>query len=118
MCAAAVNALVILIGAQVVRHPHLFRVRRHFHWTRAFLGHYFRKCAPILANELAMGVGFMLINVVLGRQSEDAIAATAVFRTLEGLVIGFFSGFSNAASILVGKEVGAGNPDWFICAAG
>lgn len=111
VCAAAVNALVILIGAQAVRHPHLFRVRRHFHWTRAFLGHYFRKCAPILANELAMGVGFMLINVILGRQSEDAIAATAVFRTLEGLVIGFFSGFSNAASILVGKEVGAGNPD-------
>lgn len=46
VCAAAANALVILIGAQVVRHPHLFRVRRHFHWTRAFLGHYFRKCAP------------------------------------------------------------------------
>ena len=28
---------------------------------------------------------------------------------MEGLVIAFFSGFSNAASILVGKEVGAGN---------
>ena len=50
-----------------------------------------------------------MINVVLGRQSEQAIAAVAVFRTMEGLVIAFFSGFSNAASILVGKEVGAGN---------
>lgn len=51
----------------------------------------------------------MLINIVLGRQSEQAIAAVAVFRTLEGLIIAFFSGFSNAASVLVGKEVGAGN---------
>ena len=43
-----------------------------------------------------------MINVVLGRQSEQAIAAVAVFRTMEGLVIAYFSGFSNAASILVG----------------
>ena len=50
----------------------------------------------------------MLINIVLGRQSEQAIAAVAVFRTLEVLIIAFFSGFSNAASVLVGKEVGAG----------
>ena len=54
-------------------------------------------------------MGNMLINVVLGRQTEQAIAAVAVFRTMEGLVIAFFSGFSNAASVLVGKEVGAGN---------
>ena len=53
----------------------------------------------------------MVINIVLGRQPEEAIAAIAVFRTLEGLVIGFFAGFSNASSILVGKEVGSGNID-------
>ena len=53
----------------------------------------------------------MVINIVLGRQPEEAIAALAVFRTLEGLVIGFFAGFSNAASVLVGTEVGAGHPD-------
>ena len=47
----------------------------------------------------------MVINVVLGRQPEEAIAAVAVFRTFEGLVIGFFAGFSNAASVLVEKEV-------------
>ncbi len=58
-----------------------------------------------------IGVGNMVINIVLGRQSEQAIAAIAVFRTLEGLVIGFFSGFSNAASVLVGKSVGAGELD-------
>ena len=62
-----------------------------------------------VCNEVFIGVGNMLINIVLGRQSEQAIAAVAVFRTLEGLIIAFFSGFSNAASVLVGKEVGAGN---------
>ena len=60
-------------------------------------------------NEVLIGVGNMMINIVMGRQTNDAIAALALFRTIEGLVIGFFAGFSNASSILVGKEVGAGN---------
>ena len=60
---------------------------------------------------MLIGVGNMVINMVLGRQSEQAIAAIAVFRVLEGFVIGFFSGFSNVASVLVGKSVGAGELD-------
>ena len=55
-----------------------------------------------------MGVSTMLINVVLGRQSAPAIAAVAIYRTIEGIVIAFFSGFSSAAAVLVGKSVGAG----------
>jgi Na+-driven multidrug efflux pump len=70
-----------------------------------------KKCFPIICNEVLVGVGNMVINIVLGRQPEEAIAALAVFRTLEGLVIGFFAGFSNASSVLVGTVVGAGKPD-------
>lgn len=107
--AQCAGILVIMTLAKVARHPYLFAARRHFHWDAQLIRAYFRKCAPILANEVLIGVGNMMINVVLGRQPEEAIAALAVFRTLEGLVIGFFAGFSNASSILVGKEVGAGN---------
>lgn len=108
VCSAAVNVAVIAILAHRQKHPYLLAFSRHFRWNRGHLRAYFIKCAPIIANELFIGVGMMIINFVLGRQSEDAIAATAVFRTLEGLVIGFFAGFSNAASVLVGTEVGAG----------
>lgn len=102
---------VIVILAKLNGHPYLMAVRRHFKWKGSLVREYFRKCFPIIMNELLIGVGNMVINIVLGRQPEEAIAAIAVFRTLEGLVIGFFAGFSNAASILVGKEVGAGKPD-------
>lgn len=110
-CAAAVNLLVILILARVKHYPYIFHVRKHFKWTSAYLRAYIIKCFPIICNELLIGVGNMVINIVIGRQSEEAIAAVAVFRTLEGLVIGFFAGFSNAASVLVGKSVGAGELD-------
>ncbi|MGN0313518.1 MAG: MATE family efflux transporter [Fusicatenibacter sp.] len=110
-CAAAVNLLVILILARAQHYPYIFHIRKHFKWTRAYLKAYIIKCFPIICNELLIGVGNMVINIVIGRQSEEAIAAVAVFRTLEGLVIGFFAGFSNAASVLVGKSVGAGELD-------
>ena len=108
---AAVNVITILILSGAVKHPYLFKLRRHFNWNRAALKSYFHKCFPILMNEILIGVGNMVINVVLGRQSEEAIAATAVFRTLEGLVIGFFAGFSNASAVLVGNGIGAGRLD-------
>jgi len=107
--AQGTSIIVVAILAKVVRHPYLFAVGRHFRGLGALLPEYMKKCFPILMNEVLIGVGNMMINVVLGRQPEEAIAALAVFRTLEGLVIGFFAGFSNASSILVGKEVGAGN---------
>ena len=109
--AQAVSCLVVLAAACFSRHPYLLAVRRHFRWSQEFIRIYLKKCFPIICNEVLVGIGFMVINVVLGRQPEEAIAALAVFRTLEGLVIGFFAGFSNASSVLVGTEVGAGHPD-------
>ena len=109
--AQTVNCLVVLAAARCSGHKYILAVRRHFRWTVKFIRIYLRKCFPIIMNEVLIGIGNMGINVVLGRQPEEAIAALAVFRTLEGLVIGFFAGFSNASSVLVGTEVGAGHLD-------
>ena len=106
--AQLVGILVVILLAGLDRHPYLLNIRRHFRWNMAFIGIYLKKCFPIILNEVMIGFGNMMINIVLGRQPEEAIAALAVFRTLEGLVIGFFAGFSNASSILVGTQVGAG----------
>ena len=108
VCAAVVNAGVVLLLARLQKYPYLFHFRRHFKWTKSALKLYLQRCFPIICNEVMIGTANMIINMVLGRQSEQAIAAMAVFRTLEGVIIGFFAGFSNASSVLVGTCVGAG----------
>lgn len=111
VCAGIVNVSVIYILGGLQKFPYLFHFRKHFQWTRAFIKEFLKRCFPIICNEAFIGIGMMVINMVIGRQSEEAIAAVAVFRTLEGIVIGFFAGFSSAASVLVGKCVGAGELD-------
>ena len=109
LLAQCFNIAVIIILAKKNRHPFLFAFKAHFSGRKGLTSEYFKKCFPIIMNEVLIGVGNMMINIVMGRQANDAIAALALFRTIEGLIIGFFAGFSNASSILVGKEVGAGN---------
>lgn len=107
--AAFVNLCVLLIFVRKEKIPFVLEFSGHFKWNLASVKSYIKKCFPILCQELAFGIANMVIAIVLGHQSEDAIAAVAVFRTLEGFVIAFFTGFSNASTVLVGKEVGAGN---------
>lgn len=106
-----INLLVQVLMAKKQNYPYLFRFSHFFKWNKAWIREFLQKCFPIICNEVAIGIGNMIINIVLGRQSEEAIAAIAVLRILEGLVIGFFAGFSSAASVLVGKCVGSGELD-------
>ena len=86
------------------------RLNKMFDFRGGFVGAYFKKSLPVIANELLYGVGQMLINMVIGRQAESAIAAMAAYRVLEGFVFAFFGGLADASSVVVGREVGGGRP--------
>ena len=86
------------------------KLQKMFRFSDGFAGIYFKKCLPVIANEFLYGVGQMLINMVIGRQPETAIAAMAAYRVLEGFVFAFFGGLADASSVVVGREVGGGRP--------
>ena len=104
-----VNLLLLVIFLLVSKCEIRLRLREMFGFQKEFLGAYLSKCLPILANEMLYGVGQMVINIVIGHQDESAIAAMAAFRVCEGFVYAFFGGLSNAASVIIGKEVGSGH---------
>lgn len=106
--ASAINVLTIIIYAKIKKYPYLFHFLKNPRLSADWMKQYLKKCFPIICNELLVGIGFTVNNIVLGRQAEEVIAAIAVFRTIEGIVIAFFSGFSNASAVIVGQSVGAG----------
>lgn len=105
-----VNVLVLLFFLKKTQNVVRLQLREMFSWNEGFIKDYLGKCLPIICNEMLYGVGQMIINIVIGRQAESAIAAMAAFRVLEGFVFAFFGGLADAGSVLVGKEVGAGHP--------
>lgn len=103
-----VNLAILTIVLVKDKKTVALKLRLMFDWKGGFSGTYLKKCFPIICNELFYGIGQMLINIVIGRQTESAIAAMAAFRVLEGFVFAFFGGLADASTVVVGKEVGAG----------
>lgn len=108
LASSIVNIIALCIFAVISKCEFRFHLREMFQFRGGFAGAYLTKCLPIIANELLYGVGQMLINIVIGHQTESAIAAMAAFRVLEGFVFAFFGGLADASSVVVGKHVGSG----------
>lgn len=69
--AGIVNLLVLISFVLHKKIPYVLEFSKHFRWTRSAVAQYLEKCFPIICNEVLIGVGNMLINVVLGRQTEQ-----------------------------------------------
>lgn len=102
------NFTFLIVVCVIKRFPYMWNLRAALDWNGGFVMEFVKKLLPIFANEMLMGLALAIINVILGRQPEQAIAALSIFRVLEGFIYAFFNGFFNAASVMVGKKVGAG----------
>lgn len=108
LASAVVNLLLLVIYLVKSECSIRLRISQMFDFSGGFIKIYLAKAFPILCNEMLYGVGQMIINIIIGRQDESAIAAMAAFRVCEGFVYAFFGGLSNATSVVVGQKVGAG----------
>lgn len=108
LASTVVNFIVVLVFLLRDNTRVRLEIRKIFDFSGGFAGAYFKNCLPVIANEFLYGVGQLLINMVMGRQVESAIAAMAAYRVLEGFVFAFFGGLADASSVVVGREIGAG----------
>lgn len=76
-------------------------------WDRAYLA----VLLPLLATELLWSLGENVYGIIYGRLGTEQCAAMTLLNPVQSLVIGALSGLSQAAGILVGKELGAGDRD-------
>ena len=73
--------------------------------TRDFI----KQLLPLLGGSLLWGVGFTSYTAIIGHMGEDAAAANSVTGVMRELISCLCNGIGNAAAIMVGNELGAGD---------
>jgi putative MATE family efflux protein len=102
--------ILVLYGYCVLdKNSFVTRIRDHYRWDLPFVRQFFSKTIFVVCNEVSYGTGQLLLNIIIGHQIEEGIAAFAIFRVMEGFIFAFFGGLANASSVMVGKRIGAGN---------
>lgn len=96
-----------------------YRVRIHgqdtFHFSLSLGAAGYRQylviLLPILINEFLWSVGQNVNTFIYGHLEQGDLAAMSMTGPIQGLFIGALSGISQAAGILIGKRLGAGEYD-------
>ena len=86
-------------------------VREFFDFRRDRLEEYLRKSFPVVVNEVAWGLGTVVLNLVYSNLGYEYFAAVTIVRTFENLAFALLIGLCSACAIMVGNSVGAGSID-------
>lgn len=66
---------------------------------------------PLIATNLSFALADSVYSAIYGKMGTDQITAITILFPLQGLIIGFFSGISSAAGIMLGNKLGAGEKE-------
>ena len=83
-------------------------LRDMFAFSRASVGAFFRRAAPVIFQEGMWGLGTVVLNAIFANLGYQYSAAIVILRTFEGFAFAFFVGLCESACIKLGKFVGAG----------
>jgi putative MATE family efflux protein len=70
---------------------------------------FLRYSAPVVANETLWSVGISLQSVVIGHLGSQQVAANSIAGVVQRLGMVLIFGIANAAAVIVGKQIGAGD---------
>lgn len=108
LIARIIECLIILVYVIFFEKRVNYRIKLMLRPGKTLIRDFIRYSSPVIFNETLWGLGITIHSVVYGNMSDDIFAAYAIASVLERIGILFAMGFSNAAGIIVGREIGAG----------
>lgn len=97
-------AITAIIGDDVFFAP----VNKLFGFDKAFAITFIKRALPVVLNETLWGLGTVVYNAIFSNLSYEYTAAVSILRTFENIAFAFFAGLINAASVIIGQDVGKG----------
>ncbi|MBO7208276.1 MAG: MATE family efflux transporter [Clostridia bacterium] len=83
-------------------------VKEFFGFDFSFVKKFYKRSFPVILNEVMWGMGFVAYNALFSNMGYEYTAAISILRTFENIAISFFVGLTNAACVIVGKDIGSG----------
>lgn len=77
-------------------------------FSRAFVQRYLKIALPVMFNEMMWSLGITIYQIIYARIGTESIAAVNISISIEGMAFVFFIGITNAAAIMIGNRIGAG----------
>jgi len=117
---AALGTLIARITECVVTYTYVLKIDRKLGLrfkdllrspTRELYYNYFRLGMAALLSDGLLGLGTNVMNMVLGRMGAAVVSANAICQVIDRLFTVVVSGIANAASILIGNTIGAGQKE-------
>ena len=104
-----VEVLIVFVYMHRINRMIRIRVKAIFTRNAVLFRDFLRYSIPVMLNELAWGAGVAMNSVVIGHMGSAAVAANSVAQTARQLSTVVAFGIANAAAIMIGKAIGAGN---------
>lgn len=104
-----INFVLILTGFIHVSHQSRKRFHLSIYLKKMGAGQYLGILFPILITEFLWSLGENVYASLYGHLGTDSLAAMTLTNPVQGLMIGALSGLSQAAGILIGKQLGKGS---------
>jgi putative MATE family efflux protein len=106
--ARTVEMIVLLSILYGRKYPAAFHLKKMGRISAAFIRKYFNRLYPVLVNEIGWSLGITLFTVVYARMGTEVLAAYNVTDTMVRFSFVFFIGTANAAAVVIGNMIGAG----------
>ena len=106
--ARSLELLVVLVVVFYKKNIISGKIKEYFGWNKEFSGRIVKNSIPTTLNETLWGTGFALYTAIYARVGITAFAAVQVGRVIENLFVMAAYSIGDAALILVGQRLGAG----------
>ena len=103
--------LILALLAWGRHEPFAFAPRKDLGWDRTFIESFAITALPVVLNELFWSLGMTLYKVAYSSLGTEALAAVNITESIGNFFFIAMMGIANGATIVLGNEIGSGNPD-------
>ena len=105
------ECFALLLVAYIQKSPVAASLRELLGFDTNFFSRVIKPMLPVILNELFWSLGITTYNIIYARIGTTSFAAMNIVGTIEQMAFVVFFGVSNATSVMVGNNIGAGQEE-------